>query len=190
VQVAASNGKSPDAADAVPAAYDNLLVDSRQGRLQHSHQEPQIQQEQQIVERQAQHAQQGQQQDCFSDEQAAAAGPCEEQQQQQQQQQRGIEACDFKPIGEQAAASAALLGATSSLCRQLPQAEILASPSRSSNASSSSSHPRAVFNRATGRAGVHQPLQLDSWRDWDAMAASMDEEGASGFGAWAAGHDD
>jgi hypothetical protein len=85
-----------------------------------------------------------------------------------------------------------VLHGTSSMHRQLPPAEVLAPHSSSSgSSSSSSSNPQAVFNRATGRAGVHQPLPLDRWRDWDAMAASMDEEGgASGFGAWAAGHDD
>jgi hypothetical protein len=180
VHAAASNGKTLDAAaTADAAASDNVLRNSPEGRLQHPHQELQIQQEQL--------AQQAQQQDCCLEEQAAAAGRC---QQQQQQQQHEEEVFDCKYVVQQAAAPAALRHATSSLCRQLPPpAEVLAPPSSISNGSSSSSHPQAVFNRVTGRAGVHQPLQLDSWRDWDAMAASMDEEGGSGFGAWAAGHE-
>ncbi|WIA37963.1 hypothetical protein OEZ86_001340 [Tetradesmus obliquus] len=45
------------------------------------------------------------------------------------------------------------------------------------------------------RAALHRPAlvhgrRLDSWRDWDAMAGSMDEEGGSGFGAWAGAADD
>lgn len=48
--------------------------------------------------------------------------------------------------------------------------------------------PGGVYNRFTRRAGIHQPLQQDCWRDWDVMAGSL-HDSADGFGAWAASHD-
>jgi hypothetical protein len=143
-------------------------------QLQHQHQELQQQQEQQ---------------DCGLEMQGTAA----QQYEQQQPEQHGDDSRACTSPGKQAAASAGTLGSTSSQCQQYSLTGHSMPPSSSgngSNGSSSSIYPQAVFNRATGRAGVHQPLQLDSWRDWDAMAASMDEEGGSGFGAWTAGHED
>jgi hypothetical protein len=125
-------------------------------------------------------------------ETVAAAGSCQPQQQQQQQQQQqlGMELTgNDEDLREQVPAAALLSTAAGSCNWQQQQLQVKDSAVHNSG-SDSSSYPQAVFNKVTGRAGVHQPLQLDSWRDWDAMAGSMDEEGGSGFGAWAAGHDD
>lgn len=99
------------------------------------------------------------------------------------------------------AAAAAAGGPTLKVCQESTLAEGLAAPDRPAAVYAAESvpqvtpheqalpeprqclQPRGVFNSLTGRAGIHEPLQQDCWRDWDVMAGSLDETG-TGFGAW------
>uniref|UniRef100_A0A383WB76 Uncharacterized protein n=1 Tax=Tetradesmus obliquus TaxID=3088 RepID=A0A383WB76_TETOB len=180
----ASNCSSESAADSAgtapaTAAARETLCSTQEQQCQQG-QSQQIQEQAQAPpQQQEQQQEQEQQQD-------------ERQQQQQQQQQcpLALEAAGNTEAFWQHPPAAAMLHSNASSsppCEQLLPAK---DPIQPNSSKEGSSCPQAVFNSVTGRAGVHQPLQLDSWRDWDAMAGSMDEEGGSGFGAWAGAADD